>query len=210
MPMNLPPGAVALGSHAYLFPSPAGAVADCLIVGHGGAVSIGSEGLDFSFTVPPGCTLHFMTSGGNPFSASGPVTGFKAIVAQNVGNPPPIGKGDTRNAGSTCTDYVLAKAHGTHWGHETMAEKDYVAIAAALNTLHGQFAALQWLPHYISIRNRHAFGTHRYVFLSKVIQDVINHDATITNFYLMHCRGAVSDEKSRKILKNVTGQAFQQ
>lgn len=209
MPMNLPPGARALGDNAYLFPSPAGQVTDCVVFAHGGAVSIGAEGIDFSFTVPAGCTLYFMASGGKPFSTTGPVTGFKAIAAANGGHPPTVDRIDTRTAGSTCTDYVLAKAHGTHWTAETMAEKDYAAIATALNGLYGQFKTLQWVPHYVSIRNRHAFRTHKYVFLSKVISDVIAHDATITNFYLMHCRGQVSDTQSRAILRDVTGQAFQ-
>lgn len=210
MPMNLPAGAQTLGDNAYLFPSPAGRVADCLISAHGGAAYIGAEGRGFTFTVPAGCTLYFMATGGSAFKATGPVTGFRAIVAENAGRAPAIPRGDTFTAGSSCTDYVLAKAHGTHWKSETMVEKNYAAIAAALSDLHGAFTPLQWLPRYVSIRNRHAFRTHKYVFLSKVIADIIAHDATITNFYLMHCRVNLGDAASRSIMRDITGQAFQQ
>ena len=199
MSMTLPAGAVKLGEKAYLFPSrSAAAVTDCFIVGHGGLPSNGRKGIDYKFTVPNGCTVNFLAKGGQSLSMSGPVSGFTVIAGGNGGNPPSIDKGNSFASGKKCGDYIIAKALGTHaptggGTPETMAEKNYAAVDLALQQVAGPHAGLQWLPHYVSIRNRTSWIEDTNVFLSKLIELIRAHDATIVNFYCAHCRDNLSD-----------------
>jgi Putative adhesin Stv domain len=214
MSMTLPAGTVPLGEKAYLFPSPsAQAVTDCFIIAHGGLPSIRRKGISYNFKVPDGCTVYFMAKGGQPFKASGPVSGCRAIAGENGGQPPAVGSGNTRKARSLCGDYILAKALGTHaptgGTPETMAEKNYTAVNQTLNQLAGPHAGLQWLPHYVSVRNRTSWLEDTNIFLSRLIELVRAYDATIVNFYCAHCRDNLSDDKSVKYLKTAGPQSYQ-
>lgn len=206
MPMPLPANAVKLGDNAYLFPSPSqGVVTDCFIIGHGGTPYEDER----RFDVPAGCTVNFMVAGGDANKMDrGPVNGFKVIAGGNGGQAPRITAGNSLAGGASCRDYILPKAVGSHWEADP-GNDDYNRINQALNDLAAPHAGLQWLPHYVSIRNRTSWFCDTNVWLSRVIKEIRGHDARIVNFYCANCRGYLREKAESKYLKTVGKQAYQ-
>jgi hypothetical protein len=209
MSMPLPANAVKLGDNAYLFPSPSvRPVTDCFIVGHGGTPN-DPKIEDKHFTVPAGCTVNFFVGGERSnVMNKGPVDGFTVMAGENGGRAPNIARGNSFEGGSNCRDYILAKAVGSHYeadpGYNT-----YSRINQALNGLAGDHAGLQWLPHYVSIRNRTSWFCSTNVWLSRVIKEIRAHDATIVNFYSANCRVYLVGDDAKKYTKSAGSQAFQ-
>ncbi len=205
MPMDVPAGTVLIGNNAYMFPSPAGAgVTDCFILGHGGT----PHAKDYQFTVPAGCTVNFLGEATKAYvmPGGGPVEGFRVMSGSNGGAAPAI---DVRNrfaAGAVCRDYILAKAVGTHY-KAAPAEGTYIAINATLNGLVGApHAGMQWLPHYVTIRNRTSIFRDTNIWLSKLIDLIRAANPAIVNFYCAHCRIWVRGDVETRSLKSVGSQ----
>ena len=164
---------VDIGDNAYLFPSQAGGqVTDCFILAHGGTPS-GTKLKDYYFTVPAGCEVHFFSAGGmnNKLPGSGdPVGGFRAMCG-SVGSPSlldsRIDKHSTKKGGQDCRDYILAKGVGDHFD-AAPDRNHYVLIAQELADMAANpHASLQWQPHYVSVRNRKAWGKSTNIWLSR-------------------------------------------
>jgi hypothetical protein len=206
MPMELPAGTVEIGANAYLFPSPAGAgVTDCFIIAHGGT----TYARDARFKVPAGCTVNFFTGAGSSFKMDqGPIEGFRVMAGRNQGGPPPIQRTNQFTEGASCRDYILAKAVGKHYEADPDGNT-YIGINRGLNELAGPHAGLQWLPHYISIRNRTSWFRDTNIWLSKLIEQIRAYDSTIVNFYCSHCRGVLRGESEVTNLKTVGNQGLQ-
>ena len=101
--------------------------------------------------------------------------------------------------------YLLLSKH-----HEAEPEQNtYIGINRALNQLAGAHAGLQWLPHYVSLRNRTSWFRDTNIWLSKLIQEVRAVNPAIANFYCAHCRGFLGAKEETKYLKTVGGQAYQ-
>jgi hypothetical protein len=203
---------VELGDNALLFPSQAaGPVTDCFILGHGGTPS-GTKFKDYYFTVPAGCSVSFFTGGGSSNKLPGPgdpVGGFRAI-AGSAGGPSQlqqrIQKHSTIVAGKPCRDYILAKAVGSHW-KATPDQNHYVLIAQELaNIAADPSFALKWQPHYVSIRNREAWGMSTNIWLSRLISEIRAWDNTVVDFYGANCRGYLDGAKATKYIKSAGSQ----
>ncbi len=199
MSMQLPAGTERLGENAYLFPSPAGrAVADCFIIAHGGT----PHSRDYRFRVPAGCSVKFFAAAGNAHQMPrGPTGGFRVIAGQNGGNPPNIDPRHQFAAGADCRDYILGKAVGSHYEAEPEAHT-YVEINRVLNALGGPHAGMQWLPHYVTIRNRTSWFQHTNIWLSRLIGLIRAHNPAIANFYCSHCRGYVRGDSEAKLVRS--------
>ena len=203
---------VDIGDNAYLFPSQAGGqVTDCFILAHGGTPS-DARLKDYHFTVPDGCKVLFFTPGGMANKLPGPgdpVGGFRAICG-SVGSPSivksRIDKNSTKDGGQNCRDYILAKGVGDHY-HPAPDQNHYLLIAQELADMAANpHAALQWLPHYVSIRNRKAWGKSTNVWLSRIISDIRAWDANVVNFYCANCRGYLDGDTARKAIKSAGSQ----
>jgi hypothetical protein len=203
--MDVPAGTILLGDNAYLFRSPStNVVTDCFIIAHGGTPAV----KDTRFTVPAGCTVNFFTRPERTLQlGSGPIAGFTAMAGRHGGNPRPIDAENRFAAGASCRDYILAKAVGKHF-KAAPSENTYVGINAALNALAGPHAGLQWMPHYISIRDRTSWFCDTNVWLSKVIELTRAYDARIVNFYCAHCRSVLRGADETKNLKTVGAQGL--
>lgn len=215
MPMPKPAaqGAiVAIGDNAYLFPSQAGGtVTDCFILAHGGTPS-GVKLTDYYFTVPAGCSVHFFAAGGQSNKLPGPrdpVGGFRAMCG-SVGKPSllqsQLDKSSTRTGGQRCRDYILAKGVGDHF-KAAPDRNHYVLIAQELADLAANpHASLQWLPHYVSIRNRQAWGKSTNIWLSRLISEIRAWNDDVADFYCANCRGYLDGAEAKKYIKSAGGQ----
>jgi hypothetical protein len=203
---------VDIGDNAYLFPSQAGGqVTDCFILAHGGTPS-GTKLKDYYFTIPAGCEVNFFSAGGmsNKLPGSGdPVGGFRAICG-SVGSPSllksKIDKHSTKKGGQDCRDYILAKGVGDHF--EAAPDRNhYVLIAQELADMAANpHASLQWLPHYVSVRSRKAWGKSTNTWLSRLISDVRAWDANVVNFYCANCRSYLNGNEAKKYISSAGGQ----
>jgi hypothetical protein len=204
--MQVPAGTVLIGDNAYLFRSPAGAgVTDCFIIGHGATVETGER----RFTVPAGCRVNFFAESMKSLKLqAGPIEGFKAISGQNQGAAPRIDPANAFAAGASIRDYILGKAVGSHY--KAAPEDDsYLKINQALNDLaERRHLGLQWLPHYVSIRNRTSWFCDTNIWLSKLIEQIRAYDGTIVNFYCAHCRVNILRAHEARTLKTVGSQGL--
>lgn len=91
-------------------------------------------------------------------------------------------------------DQVLAKNLGKHWN--VKADRDgtqyYQSIKDRMDHLHDPGQGPNWVPHFVSIRNRRTPGVQEAVLLSKVIELVRAAHPSIDNFYTYGCRGTES------------------
>lgn len=178
MPMPLPTNTIAVGDFAYLIQSPARGVTDCLIVAHGGAV--GGE----RFIVPPGKQIRFLVEGGVVNEAKDGRHVLRKYAKKMHRN----GSLTTRDyaSGRSCGDYVLGKALGNHFGNTNVTyqdirdELDRIYLAQPVPGV-----GIHWVPHYVTVRNRNA---QQYIWLSRLIKDLIAADGTIQSIYCANCR----------------------
>jgi hypothetical protein len=92
---------------------------------------------------------------------------------------------------------------------ETFQEKSYLAVSQTMNSMMGDHTSLQWIPHYISIRNRTSSLTNRSIYLSKLISDIRKYRSHISEFYCAHCRSPMNYLESEKRSDNIGKQKFQ-
>ena len=57
---------------------------------------------------------------------------------------------------------------------------------------------LRWLPHYVSIRNRTAWGEDKNINLSKLIKRIQNYNQAIVEFYCANCRTIMDKKLTQK------------
>ena len=58
---------------------------------------------------------------------------------------------------------------------------------------------LRWLPHYVSIRNRTAWGEDKNIYLSKLIKRIQNYNQAIVEFYCANCRTIMAKSLPRRL-----------
>ena len=198
---TLAQGQVAIGENLYLFTSPAGATADCLIIAHGGTVP------GYKFKVPNGVTIYYTTA----FDSKGVYEHGPYAVYSGV--RPAVPPGQQAQAGAVITDLAQGKAVGDHWRNSDHAVKEgehYLALRSQMDWK--QLKAkpglgTNWLPHLVTIRNRKRPGVSRLIWLSRLIQEVQGYNAGITDFYVTSCR-AVLDNHPELIAKAAGSQAY--
>ena len=67
-------------------------------------------------------------------------------------------------------------------------------------------ASLQWLPHYVSIRNRKAWGKSTNIWLSRLISDIRAWDANVVNFYCANCRSYLNGNAAKNYISSAGSQ----
>ncbi len=95
------------------------------------------------------------------------------------------------------------------WKLETFREKSYLAVSQTMNDINTNHTSLQWIPHYVSIRNRTSSLTNQFIYLSKLISDIRKTRSHISEFYCAHCRSPINYLASEKRLDNIGKQKFQ-
>ena len=65
---------------------------------------------------------------------------------------------------------------------------------------------LRWLPHYVSIRNRTAWGEDKNINLSKLIKQIQNYNQAIVEFYCANCRTIMDKKLTQKTLLDTGSQ----
>lgn len=122
--MTIPAGAIAVGSHFYLFKSSTNKE-DCLISAHGGYER------NVTTFAPKGCTLYFYGEHGKVLSDPGlslmAIRGLKVVEqVPDTGKP-------------TAINYILSKYQGRHSG----ANETYDKIAGRIGSEDAQIAKLR-------------------------------------------------------------------
>lgn len=192
--MDLATNQKALGESLYLFESKGGASTECLILGHAGWV----ESLASLFRVPPLVQLSFRTHH-TESNLSSPMAEImrgrrdKNMTARSFVKQAKAARlllDDQDKAefagGELCKDYVLVKALGYHFDPKKPKDWTYKQLESFM-------AASMWTPHVVSIRNRKARGTQKYVLLSEVITQVRAKYPQVTSFIFGGCRGVHPD-----------------
>ena len=187
MPMTQAPGMIAIGDHAYLLPSPAQGMTDCLVLAHGGSIDVTRK-----FDVPANLTVAFLTAAGTTYHGPGPMGVYRDLW-KNFALPVPA----QRYSGTRpCPDYILAKAFGTFW-HNVAEQSTYLEAHRDMSILANAApgAGANWLPHLIAIRNRKVGKQN--VWLSTLIRDIAGSGQGITRVLCANCRDDVSTDYSR-------------
>src|SRR5262245_4860696 len=109
MPSTLPPGTITIGEHAYLIPSPAPQMTDCLVIAHGGTIDQTRK-----FDVPANLTVAFLAKAGDTYKGAGPMGVYQKLWAGGASVPRTQEYAQSR----PCPDYILAKAMGGFWENE--------------------------------------------------------------------------------------------
>jgi len=185
-----------LGDSLYIFESKGGAANECLIFGHAGWV----ESLGSVFTLPTQVSLSFRTHHTEP-NVSNPVAELARGSASKNGTARSFVKQAKAarllldehdqaefSPGSVCKDYILVKGLGYHWDKKNPKDWTY-------KKLEGFMTNSIWKPHVVSIRNRKAYGTKKYVLLSETIKLVRASYPHVTKFVFAGCRGVHPDWK---------------
>jgi hypothetical protein len=198
MPMTTAGNQTSLGEYLYFFQSPVPNTDQCLILGHAGWV----PRLADEFTLPEDVSLHFRSWHGFANTSSpkleilrgGPQTspldrqlGEARLKAARM----MVDEKERRDfvGGSRCYDYVVIKGLGKHWSKRNPNDASYTAIAQTMATAGGAGACM----HFVSVRNRRFYHAKKYVLLSEVIDQVRDHDDTITRFVMAGCRGVEAE-----------------
>ncbi|WP_338847362.1 hypothetical protein V8J88_01425 [Massilia sp. W12] len=179
----------ALGDYVYFFTSPQENTRDCAILAHAACVQ------GRYFDLPVGVTMKFAVAAGQKNGMpQGPIGSAMGIT------PSPFTK-DRLNltaGGHRCLDQVLGKILGSHWSDEkTRADGEYYELLQDQmmdNARQGKF----WTPHIVVIRNRKKLFSNDYIWLSKVISLVRAHDANVSQFYSLGCRGYEGGRTARQ------------
>jgi hypothetical protein len=175
-----------LGSYVYFFESPAPGMTDCLITAHGGHVA-GRQ-----FNLPPGVKVFYSTDYNKTINFDqGP------IRTPLSGAPRQTDPAWTFTGPGKVADQLLGKSLGTHWlaAHQRDGAQYYLFIEAKMRLLlNFPGTGPNWVPHFVSIRNRKFAGSASYVWLSNVIELVKQNFPTVVNFYPAACRGVVGNE----------------
>lgn len=185
-----------LGDSLYVFESKGGTTNECLIFGHAGWV----ESLGTVFTLPSQVSLSFRTHHTEP-NVSNPVAELargssgrnwtvRSLIKQSKAARLLLDEQDQAEfaPGSVCKDYILVKGLGYHWDKKKPDAWTYRKLEEYMtNSI--------WKPHVVSIRNRKAFGTKKYVLLSETIKQVRARYPGVTKFIFAGCRGVHPDWK---------------
>lgn len=219
--MATPNGAVEVGSNAYLFKSPASEMKDCFIVAHGGQIDLTQK-----FDVPQGQEVVFLASHGQKVKGDGPLGLYNMWAKRSVS---PIENDNQVRAldavqryahGRPCPDYILAKAMGEHW--EDPANRG--TYDQVLQNYTGTYLKMgkvllypcvrpgggrNWVPHFVTIRNRTSIFHSKNIWLSAVIAELnavaAKQGLVFERFYCGHCR---DDDSSRaNALRRTAGRA---
>lgn len=207
--MATPDRAVEVGSNAYLFRSPAWDMTDCFIMAHGGQIDLSQR-----FDVPEHQEIVFFAQQGYALKGPGPLGLYNQWATRQVS---PIQDNQVPTAhryvhGRPCPDYILSKAMGTHWDDPaTRASYDEV-----LRNYTGTFLMMgqkklypcvapgfgpNWVPHFVTVRNRRSIFHSKNIWLSALIAD-LNALAeekgwVFERFYCAHCRVDKSPDAAR-------------
>lgn len=183
-----------LGDSLYLFESKGGTSNECLILGHAGWVpSLGSV-----FTLPSNVSLKFRSNHTEPNLTNplqellrgdgyaGPTA--RSLVKQQKAAHLLLDEFDKTEfaGGQVCKDYVVVKGLGYHW------DKDH-AERWSYEMLEGYMANATWKPHVVSVRNRKALFTKKFLLLSEIIKLVRKKHPNVTKFVFGGCRGVHPD-----------------
>jgi hypothetical protein len=169
-----------VGDKLSFFRSPTAGNTKCLVWAHGGLL----HG-DGQFTTP--VAIRFSVAHGEAFS-SNPT---RAILYDHSSDNLAVA------AGQACQDYSLGKAVGDHWKGEHVSYHD---VARLMQT--AADANSNWSPHVVVVRRRfRCLG--RVIKLSKLIEQVMAHEATIDTFYCACCRGDHSNARVKSFFVRI-------
>ena len=190
MTEQMPENTIRLGDNAYLLESPNLAIADCLVIAHGGIIDKTRK-----FTVPAGITIEFFVEALQSNSAPDGLEGLihKHITDRTAIAANPALAANRANlryeAQSACPDYILAKAFGTHYD-VVDSRTNYSRVRDLLQTNvagHG----LNWIPHVVTVRNRKSLLTKQNVWLSVLVEKILAAKPGVTTIYCANCRVAI-------------------
>lgn len=199
MAEQMPSNTIALGDNAYMIESPDPAIADCLVMAHGGGVDKTRK-----FTVPAGVTIQFFAQAGNANKAPDGIGQFirKQMLDKSAGLPIAEGTGRrTYPAQSACPDYILSKALGSHFKNVN-GRASYLQVRNLLHDNANPGNGINWIPHVVTVRHRTSIFLNKNIWLSTLVADILAAKPGITTIYCANCR-VDAEERKKQLLKTV-------